>query len=188
MQRNDSTRTVVGDDNAGKDKSGDNTYPPRNRLQRTKNPAATSNPRINLPDVHNTKQRYPPHIPSVPPFLQTVLGLARKKLGRYSVAQCAVLLVYALVMVVAVFYKDVGPFVDSTRVAWVATSQVPLLILLGAKGGNVVSWIVGYGYEKINFLHRFVGRVVIILANLHGVFYCESLFIFHFGRQYADST
>ncbi|KAJ6558686.1 hypothetical protein B0H10DRAFT_2240807 [Mycena sp. CBHHK59/15] len=63
-----------------------------------------------------------------------------------------------------------GPFVDLDRMAWIAISQLPLVILLASKN-NVLGMLLGAGYERLNFLHRFAGRVVVLGCNAHGLGY-----------------
>lgn len=52
------------------------------------------------------------------------------------------------------------------RAAWLAVAQVPLLILLAGKN-NLIGFVTGYSYERLNVLHRWVSRVLLLLATLH---------------------
>jgi ferric-chelate reductase len=52
------------------------------------------------------------------------------------------------------------------RAAWLAVAQVPLLILLVGKN-NLISLITGVSYERLNVLHRWVSRVLLLLATIH---------------------
>ncbi|KAF6237794.1 hypothetical protein HO173_003995 [Letharia columbiana] len=52
------------------------------------------------------------------------------------------------------------------RAAWLAVAQVPLLILLAAKH-NLIGLVTGVSYERLNVLHRWVSRVLLLLATLH---------------------
>ncbi|CAF9941551.1 hypothetical protein IMSHALPRED_002778 [Imshaugia aleurites] len=52
------------------------------------------------------------------------------------------------------------------RAAWLAVAQVPLLILLAGKN-NLVGLVTGVSYERLNVLHRWVSRVLLLLATLH---------------------
>ncbi|KAL4079858.1 ferric reductase NAD binding domain-containing protein [Scleroderma yunnanense] len=54
----------------------------------------------------------------------------------------------------------------SGRSGIIATSQFPLLTALGTKN-NIISVITGVSYEKMNFLHRMMSRVVFILLWVH---------------------
>ncbi|KAH9944651.1 hypothetical protein B0H21DRAFT_823282 [Amylocystis lapponica] len=65
---------------------------------------------------------------------------------------------------------DSDPFSEPVHAGFGAASQVPSLIILATKN-NVISWLVGCGYEQLNFLHRFVGRVIILAVNVHSIGY-----------------
>lgn len=52
------------------------------------------------------------------------------------------------------------------RAAWLAVAQVPLLILLAGKN-NLTGLVTGLSYERLNVLHRWVSRVLLLLATLH---------------------
>ena len=52
------------------------------------------------------------------------------------------------------------------RAAWLAVAQVPLLILLAGKN-NIIGWLTGTAYERLNILHRWTSRILLLLATLH---------------------
>lgn len=52
------------------------------------------------------------------------------------------------------------------RAGWLALAQVPLLILLAGKN-NLIGFVTGVSYERLNVLHRWVSRVLLVLATLH---------------------
>jgi len=56
------------------------------------------------------------------------------------------------------------------RAGWLAVAQVPLLILLVGRN-NLITLTTGVSYERLNVLHRWTSRVMLLLA------------IFHFGFQ-----
>lgn len=56
------------------------------------------------------------------------------------------------------------------RAGWLAVAQVPLLILLVGKN-NLITLTTGVSYERLNVLHRWSARIMLLLA------------IFHFGFQ-----
>lgn len=62
------------------------------------------------------------------------------------------------------------------RNAWVTVMQVPLLYLLASKC-NILGFIAGTSYERLNWLHRWVGRTMFVTATVHG---------FHFYTQYVQ--
>ncbi|PQE11215.1 metalloreductase protein [Rutstroemia sp. NJR-2017a BVV2] len=55
------------------------------------------------------------------------------------------------------------------RAAWLAVAQVPLLILLAGKN-NLVGFVSGVSYERLNVIHRWSARVLFFLATLHVIF------------------
>ncbi|KAK4543930.1 hypothetical protein LTR36_004704 [Oleoguttula mirabilis] len=56
------------------------------------------------------------------------------------------------------------------RAGWLAVAQMPLLILLVGKN-NLITLTTGVSYERLNVLHRWSARVMLLLA------------VFHFGFQ-----
>lgn len=55
------------------------------------------------------------------------------------------------------------------RAGWLAVAQVPLLILLAGKN-NIIGLASGISYERLNVLHRWVSRVLLLLATFHVIF------------------
>ncbi|RDB30109.1 Ferric/cupric reductase transmembrane component 1 [Hypsizygus marmoreus] len=49
----------------------------------------------------------------------------------------------------------------------IASSQLPLMTALGMKN-NIISWLTGVSFDKLNYLHRMSARVLCILMWLHG--------------------
>lgn len=61
------------------------------------------------------------------------------------------------------------------RNAWIAATQMPFVYMLASRG-NVIAWIVGSSYEKLNWLHRWAARTMFVTATVHGmVFYSSFL-------------
>jgi ferric-chelate reductase len=52
------------------------------------------------------------------------------------------------------------------RAGWLTISQLPLLILLSGKV-NIIGLITGVGYERLNIIHRWVARMMLLTATLH---------------------
>jgi hypothetical protein len=52
------------------------------------------------------------------------------------------------------------------RAAWLAVAQIPLLLLLSGKA-NLIGALVGVSYERLNVLHRWVARGMLLLTTLH---------------------
>lgn len=53
------------------------------------------------------------------------------------------------------------------RAGTIAASQLPLITVLGTKN-NVVSYVTGISYDKLNYVHRMSARVVFVLLWVHG--------------------
>ena len=52
------------------------------------------------------------------------------------------------------------------RAGWLTVAQLPLLILLIGKN-NFVGFVSGVSHERLNVLHRWVGRTIWLTATLH---------------------
>ncbi|KAL2212953.1 hypothetical protein CC79DRAFT_1264733 [Sarocladium strictum] len=70
------------------------------------------------------------------------------------------------------FFERIG-----YRNAWVSITQLPMLYLLAMKV-NPIGWLVGLSHERINWLHRWVARIMFITATVHG---------FHFWAQWEKA-
>ncbi|KAH9923389.1 incomplete iron reductase [Amylocystis lapponica] len=111
--------------------------------------------------------RHMPSLSSMMPFMHKILLYAVRP--GYSVGKTMVLLVYTGVMLFAGLYKS-NPFSDPVRSGYVSASQFPFIIILAMKN-NIIGWLVGCGYEKLNFLHRLAGRLAILAVNIHSIGY-----------------
>ncbi|KAJ3896621.1 ferric reductase NAD binding domain-containing protein [Lentinula edodes] len=54
----------------------------------------------------------------------------------------------------------------SNRAGALIASQIPLITALGTKN-NIITFITGVSYEKLNYLHRMAARVVFVLVWVH---------------------
>ncbi|KXN80959.1 Ferric/cupric reductase transmembrane component 2 [Leucoagaricus sp. SymC.cos] len=116
------------------------------------------------------KMQYPTHIASCPSFMRWSLPTLRHRFTpNYSVGQVIVIAIYSCILIYAAFIKA-NVFVDYHHVGWVSVAQLPFVVAYGAKN-NVLGTLFGMGYERLNYLHRFAGRAVVLMANLHGVGY-----------------
>lgn len=88
-----------------------------------------------------------------------------------SVAQAIVFLGYTLVLGIPALIHS-NPVTNPVRTGIIAVSQVPVVFALACKS-NIVGTLLGKGYEQINDMHRVVGRVLIIYANVHSLGYSE---------------
>ncbi|KAF7334134.1 Ferric reductase transmembrane component 5 [Mycena venus] len=118
-----------------------------------------------------TPGSYPPRVESTPSFLRPVVSVLRSRVAPgFSAAQMAICAGWLGVLLYPTIYRSAGPFTDINRYGFIAISQVPFIFALGTKN-NVLGIFLGMGYEKLNFLHRFVARLAIISAHLHGLGY-----------------
>ncbi|KAF9465886.1 hypothetical protein BDZ94DRAFT_1188404 [Collybia nuda] len=119
---------------------------------------------------------YPPHVASCPRFLRPLVAPLRTRVAiGFSIAQGLTISLYSCILIYAAFYKS-SPFTDPIRTGWVAIAQLPFVFAFATKN-NVLGTFLGMGYERLNFLHRFAGRLVVLAANIHsiGYFYRWSL-------------
>ncbi|KAA1477942.1 hypothetical protein DENSPDRAFT_885508 [Dentipellis sp. KUC8613] len=101
--------------------------------------------------------------------------LAHRVAPGYPLGRVCVLAIYFGVVLYAGVFRS-NPFVDNVRDGFVAVSQVPIVFALAGKN-NVLSLLSGVPYEKLNYIHRFAGRVTVLAANVHaiGFFYHWSM-------------
>ncbi|KAG8216185.1 ferric reductase like transmembrane component-domain-containing protein [Butyriboletus roseoflavus] len=110
------------------------------------------------------------HMPMLSSLIHPVASLLHRRVHEnYSLGQVLLMTGYAVVILYAGLYKS-SPFVDFDRSGWVTASQLPFIYILAAKN-NVIGMLVGVGYEKLNYLHRLVGRFVVLAANVHAIGY-----------------
>ncbi|KAF5389898.1 hypothetical protein D9757_003711 [Collybiopsis confluens] len=63
----------------------------------------------------------------------------------------------------------------------------PFVYALGTKN-NIMGFLLGIGYEKLNFLHRFIGRVVLVTVNIHAMGYFYKWLLAKSFRESIAST
>ncbi|KZT71167.1 hypothetical protein DAEQUDRAFT_707501 [Daedalea quercina L-15889] len=99
------------------------------------------------------------------PGLSWLLGMQIRP--GYSVGRLVLIYAYIGVILYAGLFHS-NPFTNPARAGMVSVSQVPVVIVLGTKN-NIVGTLVGQGYERLNYLHRAVGRMVILAINVHAI-------------------
>ncbi|KAL8770585.1 MAG: hypothetical protein Q9194_005129 [Teloschistes cf. exilis] len=87
-------------------------------------------------------------------------------LGRISVVIAELILV-----IVLCFYRlnphDQWQWEDiGYRTGFIATAQLPLVVLLAGKR-NIIGWLTGTSYERLNWLHRWVSRILFLTVTIH---------------------
>jgi predicted ferric reductase len=78
---------------------------------------------------------------------------------------------YIVLIVVCVFYrlnpKDFLEWEDiGYRSGFIAVCQMPLIVLLAGKR-NIIGFLTGVGYERLNWLHRWVARALLFTVFIH---------------------
>ncbi|TEB36637.1 hypothetical protein FA13DRAFT_1762022 [Coprinellus micaceus] len=87
----------------------------------------------------------------------------------YTLGQFLILMNYTYIMLYGTFMMS-NPFTDGVRPGWLAVSQLPLVFALGQKS-SILGSLLGYGYEALNYIHRYVGRVIVLASNIHSLYY-----------------
>ncbi|KAF8960642.1 hypothetical protein BDZ97DRAFT_1922018 [Flammula alnicola] len=87
----------------------------------------------------------------------------------FSVTQLFIVVMWFYWLVYAGFYRS-NIFTDGVRTGWICIAQLPFVYAFAQKN-SILGSLMGYGYEKLNFLHRFVGRLVVLAANMHAFHY-----------------
>ena len=52
------------------------------------------------------------------------------------------------------------------RTGFIASAQLPLVVLLSSKR-NIIGWLAGTSYERLNWLHRWVSRILFLTVTIH---------------------
>ncbi|KAA1477803.1 hypothetical protein DENSPDRAFT_919417 [Dentipellis sp. KUC8613] len=125
-------------------------------------------------DRGKVKYSPPTRVPHWATLVHPLLAalLAWRVTPRLSVAQVGVLGAYAGVWAYGGLYRS-NPLSDPLRTGYLALSQIPIVVALACKN-NVLGVLAGVGYEKLNYIHRFTGRLLVIAVNVHGLGYLYS--------------
>ncbi|KZV76839.1 hypothetical protein PENSPDRAFT_679856 [Peniophora sp. CONT] len=98
----------------------------------------------------------------------TVISIiSREVLPGVTFQRGVVILTIFIVLAYTGFYKS-NPFSNPVREGFIAMALFPLVVALACKN-NILTWLAGVGYEKLNWLHRAMGTLLVLCANLHGV-------------------
>ncbi|KAG8762747.1 hypothetical protein FRC11_007877 [Ceratobasidium sp. 423] len=109
----------------------------------------------------------PTRVPSYHSMLHPVSKVVSARYAGYSVGQYIILVAYGALMCVAMFLFA-NPVTNIKRSGFVCISQIPVVFALGTKN-SLVGWLVGMGYEKLNYIHRWVGQLMFIAGLFHVV-------------------
>lgn len=80
----------------------------------------------------------------------------------------------------AYFWERIG-----FRNAWTTMMQVPLLYLLATKA-NIIGLIIGSSHERLNWLHRWVARTMLLTGAIHGFHFYDQWVVFDFVQDELD--
>ncbi|KAH7890414.1 ferric reductase like transmembrane component-domain-containing protein [Phlebopus sp. FC_14] len=129
---------------------------------------AAASPAFAVVTASSAKQ--PLHVPKLSSVMHPVANVLSHRVHEgYSLGQVLLMLAYTVVILYAGLYRS-DPFSDPLRAGWVATSQIPFVYALATKN-NIIGILVGSGYEKLNYLHRLVGRLMVVGVNVHAIGY-----------------
>ncbi|KAJ7082379.1 ferric reductase like transmembrane component-domain-containing protein [Mycena belliarum] len=82
-------------------------------------------------------------------------------------AYMAVIFTWAFINTTNLAGERFAPRYYANRSGFIAATQFPLLIALGMKN-NIITFLTGVGFDKLNLLHRIVARVLCVLLWIHG--------------------
>ncbi|PLW50847.1 hypothetical protein PCASD_01159 [Puccinia coronata f. sp. avenae] len=88
----------------------------------------------------------------------------------FNLGNCVSLLLYLILLVVLSLYRNTDgtrSIMNYRRFGFIAIAQFPLLFALSMKN-SPLNYITGVGYERINFIHRSIGRIIFAFALIHG--------------------
>ncbi|KAH8078723.1 iron reductase [Cristinia sonorae] len=123
--------------------------------------------------IRKRRDNLPAHMPSWSTMVPWIPNLFRFTIRPgLTVTKVILMLTYFFILLYATLYKS-NVFTSPIRAGFVAASQIPVVVVLGTKN-NLLAVAVGMGYEKLNFLHRFAGRMLVLAANVHALGYIYS--------------
>ncbi|KAH9935347.1 ferric reductase like transmembrane component-domain-containing protein [Fomitopsis serialis] len=125
---------------------------------------------VNMAVGSGAPKNPPAYIPSWASLFPTGAKVLSTKIRPgYSLGVVVLMMGYLAVYMYSALF-DVNLFTSPARLGDIAVSQMPTLYVLATKN-NVLGTLIGKGYEKLNSLHRFVGRLVVGAVNLHALAY-----------------
>ncbi|CAE6533149.1 unnamed protein product [Rhizoctonia solani] len=109
----------------------------------------------------------PAHIPSLRSFVPSAGKLLDYHVMGYNIRQLLILSAYLAVICIAMFYQS-NPRSNTNRAGFLVMSQMPIAFALGTKN-SVITILTGISYEKLNFVHRWVGQLMFLASLFHFV-------------------
>ncbi|KAJ3559281.1 hypothetical protein NM688_g432 [Phlebia brevispora] len=111
-----------------------------------------------------------PHLESLTSRWHTLACIFREPiLPRMTVGRALLLIFYFAVLLFAALFRN-SVFKNPIRAGALAASQIPWVYILATKN-NVIGTLLGLGYERLNYLHRFAGRLLVLAGNVHAIGY-----------------
>ncbi|GAA6059466.1 hypothetical protein JCM10212_005405 [Sporobolomyces blumeae] len=104
-------------------------------------------------------------------FLLRSFPLPFSLFSHLTLAQLLACLAYEGLVVLALFHRCPDQATNWKRSGYVAVAQMPAVWTAAAKNG--VGFLLGHSYEKLNFLHRVAGRLLMLCALLHALLFLE---------------
>ncbi|KAF8998384.1 ferric reductase NAD binding domain-containing protein [Cyathus striatus] len=83
-----------------------------------------------------------------------------------AAAYMATLFTWTLVNTTTTTGSKVEPHYYANRAGTIAASHLPIMTALGMKN-NILSWLTGISFDKLNYLHRVSARVICVLIWIH---------------------
>ncbi|KAG8876946.1 hypothetical protein FRB98_006957 [Tulasnella sp. 332] len=117
---------------------------------------------------------YPPTRPSgIPPRKTALLKAVADRFQlrvhpklNLDVGQICVLIAYLTTLLVCVLYQAPLSTIPN-RPAFLTLAQLPFVFVFASKA-SPVTFLLGRGYEKLNFIHKWAGRALLLTATIHG--------------------
>ncbi|KAH9944667.1 iron reductase [Amylocystis lapponica] len=97
------------------------------------------------------------------------------------------LFVWAFINTTDLEGNKLSPAYWANRAGAIGSSQFPLVTVLGTKN-NVLSYITGISYDKLNYVHRMAARVVFVVMWVHGGTKLATLSPEFWGVAYVPSA
>lgn len=101
----------------------------------------------------------------------SIPGFERLKVLQPSLGTSLIIVANAVLLIVLAFYKldtiDQYSYQNiAYRAGFLSLGQLPLIFLLAGKN-NVIGWLTGSSYERLNVLHRWTARCLLLMVTLH---------------------